>query len=67
MVVVPERLREEAAAPLSPSRSGLAELGAVVELLDVHGARRRRFDAELAEDALVEVLLDDLDAGRRRP
>src|SRR5215218_7958167 len=45
-----------------PSSGGrLAELGAVVELLDVHGARGGGFDAELAEDALVEVLLDDLD------
>src|ERR1700709_337150 len=44
------------------ARSQLAELGAVVELLDVHGARRGGFDAELAEDALVEVLLHRLDS-----
>src|SRR4051812_43887651 len=32
----------------------------VVELLDPHGALRRRVQAQLAEHALVEVLLDDL-------
>ena len=35
---------------------------AVVELAHVDRAGRRRFDAEAAEDALVEVLGDDLDA-----
>src|SRR6476620_2124200 len=39
----------------------LGELGAVVELLDVHGAGGGGFNAELAEDALVAVLGDDLD------
>src|SRR3954449_6682568 len=39
----------------------LLQLGAVVELLDVHGAGGAGFDAEAAEDALVDVLVDDLD------
>src|SRR6476620_3436857 len=42
-------------------QSLLGKLGAVVQLLDVHGARGAGFDAELAEDALVAVLGDDLD------
>src|SRR4051795_1956936 len=41
-------------------RSAL-ESGSVVELLHSHGARWRRLHAQLAEDAFVEVLLDDLD------
>ncbi len=53
---VPRRVAERDLAS-----AWLGELGAVVELLDVDGARRGGFDAELAEDALVEVLLDDLD------
>src|SRR5262249_23729274 len=46
----------------APKIRRLGELGAVVELLDVHGSGRGGFDAELAEDALIEVLLDDLDS-----
>ena len=38
------------------------EDGAVVELADGDGAVRRRLEAEAAEHALVDVLLDDLDA-----
>ncbi len=38
------------------------ELGAVVELLDADRAVRRGVEAELAQHALVEVLLDDLEA-----
>src|SRR4051812_13624971 len=33
----------------------------VVELLHAHASRRRRLHAQLAEDALVQVLLDDVD------
>src|SRR4051794_25015759 len=40
-------------------RSAL-ESRSVVKLLHSHGAGRRRLHAQLAEDALVEVLLDDL-------
>jgi hypothetical protein len=36
--------------------------GSVVELVNTHRAGGRGVDAELAEDALVEVLLDDLEA-----
>src|SRR5436305_10211958 len=39
----------------------LLQLGAVVELLDVHGAGGAGFDAEAAEDALVDVFVHDLD------
>ena len=61
MVVLPERLREPLSAVAEPARR-LGELGAVVELADANRAGGSRFDAEAAEDALVEVLLDDLDA-----
>ena len=60
MVVIPEHLREEALC------SGAQSAGSsllLVELDDAHGALGRGVDAEVAEDALVEVALDDFDAG----
>src|SRR5262249_32246070 len=38
---------------------------ALVELDHLDGARRRRFDAQVAEGALVEVVLDDLEGAAR--
>jgi hypothetical protein len=58
----PDSLAEGAAPPCSVGR---LKLGPVVELLDPHRARRRGADAKLAEDALVEVVLDDLHSSVR--
>src|SRR3954469_12839875 len=46
----------------TPKALARLERGAVVELQHAHVARGRGLDAELAEHALVEVLLDHLDA-----
>ena len=64
------RRREPAAGRAGPATGPLLarqDLALAVELLHPHRARRRGLEAELAERALVEVLLDDLRARRRPP
>src|SRR3954447_1742035 len=52
--------RRSARRTRGSSRELAPQLGAVVELLDDDTTRRSGLDAEVAEDALVEVLADDL-------
>src|SRR5262249_28147165 len=53
---------DESHLPFRDPRCQSSLLG-LVELDDAHGALGRRIAAEVAEDALVEVLGDDLDPG----
>src|SRR4051812_1941680 len=59
-VIAKTKTRSQRSSTGDVLRSAL-ESGPVVKLLHSHAARRCRLNTELAQDALVEVLLDDLD------